>query len=243
MPLIFKMATRKFVPVSCKNCQKQWEKRADCIKGWHGYCHSCNVRLHSKMPSVAKSRDPNFLPTRQQMVEVTCQQCGGKDTITYGASVDKRRNGICRTCKNIEVANRVEIKQKKSENARKQVLRQGGIPNARLLTAEMVSGENNFNWKGGITPKMNMIRSTYKMRKWRFAVFERDQYACVICKNDRLLEVDHIQPFSLFPELRTDVSNGRTLCKPCHLKHGVLVRRDRIIRQATGFPVDNFLTT
>lgn len=32
------------------------------------------------------------------------------------------------------------------------------------------------------------------------------------------LEADHIKPYSLFPELRYEVDNGRTLCVDCHKK-------------------------
>lgn len=28
------------------------------------------------------------------------------------------------------------------------------------------------------------------------------------------------KPLSLYPDLRFELSNGRTLCKPCHEKHG-----------------------
>jgi len=236
------MATKKFVPVSCQHCQKQWEKRADLIKGWHGYCHSCRVKLFSKMPSMVKARDAEFVSTRKRMVEVVCTRCNKTNSITYQASISNRRSGLCTTCKNVEVAQRPEVKQKKAANAREMVLRQGGIPNAVLFTSERVSGANNCNWKGGISPVMEAIRRTDELRKWRLSVFERDQFACVICKSTKPLEADHIKPFSLFPELRTDISNGRTLCRPCHLKHGARVRKDRIIRQATGFPVESVLT-
>ena len=32
------------------------------------------------------------------------------------------------------------------------------------------------------------------------------------------LNADHIKPFSLYPELRLIVENGRTLCVDCHKK-------------------------
>lgn len=41
--------------------------------------------------------------------------------------------------------------------------------------------------------------------------------ACVFCGvRDVPFHADHIKPFSRFPELRFEVSNGRTLCIPCH---------------------------
>jgi len=51
----------------------------------------------------------------------------------------------------------------------------------------------------------------------RKAIFERDGYACVFCQQGGgRLEADHIKPYSYFPDLRYVLSNGRTLCRPCH---------------------------
>ena len=78
-------------------------------------------------------------------------------------------------------------------------------------------GEKSPRWKGGINPINNSIRKSLEYRLWRNAVFERDEYTCVWCKAKGVkIQADHIKPFSLFPELRFAIDNGRTLCVPCH---------------------------
>lgn len=83
-------------------------------------------------------------------------------------------------------------------------------------------GKNNSSWKGGITPINQKIRNSKEYKLWRTAVLERDGYTCIWCgargSIERYLHVDHIKPFSLFPELRFAIDNGRTLCKDCHEK-------------------------
>lgn len=78
-------------------------------------------------------------------------------------------------------------------------------------------GEKHWNWKGGITKLENRIRKTAEYRNWRIAVLKRDDYTCVWCrKRGGNLEVDHIKQFAYYPELRFELSNGRTLCRVCH---------------------------
>lgn len=81
-------------------------------------------------------------------------------------------------------------------------------------------GSNSHLWRGGITPINQRIRGSFEYRQWREAVFRRDFYKCTQCGDARggNLEADHIKPFAYFPELRFDISNGRTLCIPCHKK-------------------------
>lgn len=63
------------------------------------------------------------------------------------------------------------------------------------------------------------IRYCKKASDWRKAVFARDNYTCQICKvRGTYLEADHIKPWAYFPELRFELSNGRTLCRKCHDK-------------------------
>lgn len=83
------------------------------------------------------------------------------------------------------------------------------------------SGEKQHNWKGGITEENHRIRTSTEYLTWRLKVLQRDYFKCINCgyrskgKNNRDVVVDHIKPFSLYPELRLEVSNGRTLCRKC----------------------------
>jgi 5-methylcytosine-specific restriction endonuclease McrA len=88
---------------------------------------------------------------------------------------------------------------------------QRGIPRPELR------GPNNPLWRGGVSTgrHLDMQRAEYKA--WRRAVFERDDYTCQMCRiRGGQLQADHIKSYAHFPELRLDVSNGRTLCRPCH---------------------------
>jgi len=53
---------------------------------------------------------------------------------------------------------------------------------------------------------------------WRTLVLRRDGHKCTQCGSKNRLEVDHIKPFSKYPSLRYDVTNGRVLCHECHKK-------------------------
>lgn len=80
-----------------------------------------------------------------------------------------------------------------------------------------ISGSKHWNWQGGITKLYKKIRESLEYKIWRRAVYERDNYTCVLCGiRGSVIEADHIKPFALYPELRFSVDNGRTLCKPCH---------------------------
>lgn len=83
--------------------------------------------------------------------------------------------------------------------------------------ATRVMWEKSHTWKWGITPINEKIRKSIEYKLRRDAVFKRDNYSCVFCwVKGWNLNADHIKPFYLYPELRFDEDNGRTLCVPCH---------------------------
>lgn len=97
-------------------------------------------------------------------------------------------------------------------------------------------GDKNPNWKGGVTKENERIRKSIAYKKWRSDVFARDNYTCQICKRKETvsgkLEADHIKQFAKYPELRFDVSNGRTLCKECHKKTDTYLNKGRWTKYA-----------
>jgi hypothetical protein len=85
--------------------------------------------------------------------------------------------------------------------------------------AEYLVGQNHPNFKHGNRDERKKAMSSYSYREWRTSVFKRDNFICQECNATGVyVEADHIKPWCAFPELRYDINNGRTLCRPCHMK-------------------------
>ena len=82
------------------------------------------------------------------------------------------------------------------------------------------SKNRNPNWRGGTYSQKrarNAAMSTRRYKLWRLSVFERDKFTCQMCgQHGGDLCADHIKPWAYFPDFRYELSNGRTLCVPCH---------------------------
>jgi hypothetical protein len=117
-----------------------------------------------------------------------------------------------------------------SEQARKNmsIAKKGKVPPCAkyIRTPEIRlknSGENHWNWKGGIYPKNEGIRHSPEYKEWRTAVFKRDGYKCQmrvagVCDRSTKIQAHHIKPFSTYPEFRFIISNGVTMCRKCHAR-------------------------
>jgi len=107
-----------------------------------------------------------------------------------------------------------------------------------------IKGENNPNWKGGISPLRKRLRFSSKWKIWRELIFLRDDFTCQnkdcqFCKNKIgvKLHTHHIKEFAtiLIEECIDDyeeaikckrlwnINNGITYCEEFHLSlHGLL---------------------
>ena len=73
---------------------------------------------------------------------------------------------------------------------------------------------------------LKKLRYAVRSPKWQSVRKEhiKNNPCCIACGRDKKLEVHHIKPVHLFPELELDPSNLVTLCAdPCHLLFGHLM--------------------
>lgn len=102
----------------------------------------------------------------------------------------------------------------------------------RILLRELHLGEKCIFWQGGVSKENRRLRTGLGYKIWREAVFSRDDYTCQECKaRGGELNADHIKPFALFPEFRLELSNGRTLCVPCHRKTDTWGRKTLVLKK------------
>lgn len=82
---------------------------------------------------------------------------------------------------------------------------------------EAIRGENHYNWRGGKGTKRHRDMGRYEYINWRSLVFMRDKYTCQECGAKGVyLMAHHIKPWVGYPKLRYKLSNGKTVCEPCH---------------------------
>ena len=105
--------------------------------------------------------------------------------------------------------------------ARKTCIEKYGVPT--MLCNYIGWGENNANWKGGISYDRNE-RATVEYKKWRDGVFQRDSFSCQCCNNKSskgnrvILNAHHLFNWKDNPTLRYEIETGVTLCENCHTK-------------------------
>lgn len=80
------------------------------------------------------------------------------------------------------------------------------------------SKENHIFWNDNKSEEERVKeRKSLEYRRWRTAVFERDDYTCQTCdeKGGRL-HAHHLDGYHWCKERRFDLENGVSLCKYCH---------------------------
>lgn len=81
------------------------------------------------------------------------------------------------------------------------------------------SGSNSPIWNHNKSLWDRLIERKYpKYTEWREDTYRKNNYKCCKCGNQKggNLNAHHIYNYSEYPNLRTDLNNGITLCESCH---------------------------
>lgn len=183
-----RIGKRSYVIRNCGMCGKSFKAQQSVIK-FSGKGRFCSKECGNK------SR-------RRSMVE-PCVRCGA-DVLRTPSDLKYNRHRFCSISCGLK-GNKFKVGIALSDRH-------------KAIISELNKGEKSRFWKGGITPIHQAIRTSSRYANWRRMVFERDNWTCIQCGRKGNIQADHIKPFSLFPKLRFDMSNGRTLCVSCHKK-------------------------
>lgn len=82
----------------------------------------------------------------------------------------------------------------------------------KLKLSQLLSGENNPQWRGGLSYEPYGKEFNKRLKEW---IHKRDGYKCQAChRSDRVLVVHHID----YDKRNNEPSNLVSLCRPCHGK-------------------------
>ncbi len=226
---------------TCLQCGKTFNVINSQIENGRGkFCSKSCCNIFSK--NNAKIGDSNPLFTG---IKTTCRQCG-KTLFVRQSIWNEGRGRFCsRKCfaewRSINLSG-VNSKMYKGyhakcahcgkemsirpSHAKKFILHFCNRDCQIAWSIENLSGENSNWWRGGITHENRAARTSCEMLNWKKAVYKRDKYSCQHCgKKYTELHAHHIIPFSCDKSLRTELSNGITLCKLCHKKEHERLRK------------------
>jgi 5-methylcytosine-specific restriction endonuclease McrA len=183
-------------------------------KGFLGKKHTPETKEKMRQIALEQKRSISFKGRKhseESRLKMSLKQ-KGKHSACKGRPSPLRGRTLSEETK--EKIRQAHLGMKHTEETKEKV-RQYNLGKKRPLC----TGETHPFWKGGVTPIYKKIRKSPQYITWRTDVFERDNYTCIHCgQKGGVLNADHIKPFSQYPELRFDLNNGRTLCKPCHRK-------------------------
>lgn len=169
-------------------------------------------------------KERNISDFRQKYNHDYCSQ--SCRALALGESVIKK----CKVCGNDFLAKKSNILRGKSNYCSRPCFDIGRTKEKKVFVCEICGVEflpNQYEknrkfcsrgcyGKSGVGTEIQKIRGSGIYKEWRELVFKKDNYICQKCGSLEKIRPHHIESFSSNPELRTETSNGITLCNDCH---------------------------
>jgi len=178
------------------------------------YCQDCGIRILKTgkirpkrckecYNKILKSKSGENSPFYDATLRI-CKVCGGPKT-------PRSNRAICKKCYDESMSNKNRCKKCGAKRAR----------NTSEYCQQCYRGPVTKKWNPDLTEEFrkNGRSANPAYYAWRLEVFERDKFQCQKCGDCKggNLVAHHIFPFKSHPLLRTELSNGITLCEKCHI--------------------------
>lgn len=216
----------------CLQCGVLITKKDNCsFLAWEVRVKYCSKECSNAFRSGKPSCSPQTTFKVGQVVPVPFE------SRRRGKENNKWKGGdlklICRVCGTGYEVDRYRTNSKTCSVLCRQVWQ--CLPENRLAMSVIHRKRVNLglhNLYRGISQLKDIIRHCAEYKIWRDSVFQNDNYSCQNCGFRGTLNADHIKSFAVIlieNSVKTfddaincselwDVSNGRTLCLPCHKK-------------------------
>lgn len=154
-----------------------------------------------------------------------CYRCQEEKSIKK-FKVDKRtsdgRTITCRYCYTFNKLYRFFRSSEQIESQRSKLLgRKYSVEHRKAISKgtlkAMDEGRHVFK-KRSPNANLDNLRKGIEYNLWRENVLNNKGNLCESCNSKDKLHVHHIKCFYSYPDLRTDINNGKVLCSSCHMK-------------------------
>jgi protein-arginine kinase activator protein McsA len=201
----------------CQECNKEFSYYRSTLRGKTGkFCSRNCYYIHSKKTAPYNKGKIAWKKCKgcEKMVRIWKTYCSPKcfyNNVDVASHLPKDKSG-----KNNPMFGKHPSKETREKMVKNNTHNKYWLGKKRIN----MQGENHPNWKGGKGTERHRLMQQSEYILWRTAVFMRDNYTCQQCgkREGKYMEADHIKPWSLYPELRYAIDNGRTLCVLCHRK-------------------------
>lgn len=214
----------------CKKCRQ--EARRKHIK----YCEHCSKIFKSAKKNAKYCSSKCAGDARNTRVKTTCDYCNSDIEVKQYLIRDFKYQYCNRDCRT-EHLRKIMLGENNPNFQSSYVKCDGCDKNIKVIPSlkdkynfcsfdcykenigQYYSGVNSSNWNHDLTKEERIVGRKYPAYyKWRRNVFEKDNYTCQCCGDDKggNLEAHHILNYTEHPKLRVDISNGITLCEVCH---------------------------
>lgn len=217
----------------CKKCRYEARKKYKCI------CKICDKEFITATKNIKYCNECKSEVRKNRIIK-KCDYCG-KDIEVVNYKVEQREcnycNQSCRTdhlkelMKGINNSNYNKVEYKCDGCGKMTLTTPYKIETQKYIfcskecykenIGQFYKGENNNFFNPNLTDEERTLRRNYtEYYKWRLDVYKRDRYTCQCCGDSKghNLVAHHILNYSSYKDLRTELSNGITLCEKCHKK-------------------------